>query len=335
MNNIDRRFSVAPMMDWTDKHCRYLLRLMFPEALLYTEMVVTGAILYGERARFLDFNAAEHPLALQLGGSDPAEMAACARIAQDWGYNEVNINVGCPSDRVQAGIFGACLMAQPQRVADCVRAMRDQVEIPVTVKCRLGIDDMDDYDDLRRFVDHVAAAGCEVFIVHARKAWLQGLSPKENREVPPLMYDNVYRLKRERTDLSITINGGIKTVDDCVEHLNHVDGVMIGREVYNNPFALLDVRRQIFGATNLPSRVEIVERYIPYIESQLANDVFLKYMTRPMLGLFQGMPGARHWRRYICEQVCNKTAGINVLHNALQIVLRNPEFVSSSTEVVS
>ncbi len=307
------------MMDWTDRHCRYLLRLIFPEALLYTEMVTTGALLYGDKARFLQYSAEEHPLALQLGGNEPQAMADCAQLAEQWGYDEVNINVGCPSDRVQSGAFGACLMAQPDTVAACVAAMREAVTIPVTVKTRIGIDDCDDYDYLYNFVTTVAQAGCNTFIVHARKAWLQGLSPKENREIPPLQYASVYRLKQELPHLTVVINGGIKTSSQLLSQLDHVDGVMVGREAYQNPFALQDVRSKVFAVepAALPRRAEIVQTYMQYVQQQLDQGVYLKHMSRHMLGLFQGIPGAARWRRYISEHAYQAGAGVEVLATAL------------------
>lgn len=270
--------------------------------MLYTEMVTTGAIIYG-KGDYLAFNAEEHPVALQLGGSDPAAMAECAARAQAYGYDEVNINVGCPSDRVQNGRFGACLMAEPETVAACVKAMQRQVKIPVTVKSRIGIDDMDEYEDLTRFIQVVADAGCDTFIVHARKAWLQGLSPKENREIPPLIYDRVYQLKQQFPMLHISINGGIKTLDQALQHLQFVDGVMIGREVYANPYLLAQADRRLFGDHRPPaSRLEVVEKMVPYINQQVAKGARVWHVARHMLGLFQGQPGGRIWRRYLSEQ---------------------------------
>jgi tRNA-dihydrouridine synthase A len=300
---IDRRLSIAPMLDWTDRYCRYFLRLISRHVLLYTEMVTTGAILHGDRARFLDFDALEHPLALQLGGSDPAELARCARLGEQWGYDEINLNVGCPSDRVQSGSFGACLMATPQVVADGVKSMRDAVAIEVTVKHRIGIDDRDSYGELRDFVGTVAAAGCGCFIVHARKAWLQGLSPKENREIPPLSYDTVHRLKRDFPALEIVINGGITSLDQAEAQLAQVDGVMIGREAYQNPWVLAEADRRIFGdAHALPDRHEVLARYLPFVERQMAKGVPLNRITRHILGLFHGCRGAKGFRRMLSEQ---------------------------------
>lgn len=318
---IDRRFCVAPMMDWTDSHCRYWLRLIFPDALLYTEMITTDALLYGDRSRLLAYDPAEHPLALQLGGSDPASMASCARLAEDWGYDEVNINVGCPSDRVQSGSFGACLMAEPERVAACVEAMQAAVNIPVTVKTRLGIDELDDYVHLRHFISIVASAGCDTFIIHARKAWLRGLSPKENREIPPLDYPRVHRLKREFSTLKIVINGGIRTVDEVMQQLHYVDGVMVGREAYQNPYALIGLRGCLYGEQGLlPGREAIVNEYIEYMRKHVARGVYLKHMTRHILGMFQGIPGAKRWRRYLSERACRPGAGVDVVQAALEQV---------------
>ncbi|MEP5568909.1 MAG: tRNA dihydrouridine(20/20a) synthase DusA [Halioglobus sp.] len=318
---IARRFSIAPMMDWSDHHCRYFWRLLSKQALLYTEMVTTGALIHGDRERFLHFNAEEHPVALQLGGSNPKDLAQCARWAQEWQYDEVNLNCGCPSDRVQSGMFGACLMAHPQLVADCVKAMRDACTLPVTVKHRIGIDDMDSYQQMLDFVSPVAEAGCEVFIVHARKAWLKGLSPKENREIPPLVYDWVYQLKSDRPGLEIIINGGIQSIDECETHLEHVDGVMIGREAYQNPWMLADVDSRLFGIDNAAeSRDDVLTGLLPYIEQQLGRGTHLNHITRHILGLYQGVPGARKFRRHLSENAYKKDAGLNVLVDAFEKV---------------
>lgn len=313
-----RRISVAPMMDWTDRHCRHFLRQISRHTLLYTEMVTSGAILHGPRERLLAFHPAEHPVALQLGGSDPAELAECARIGADYGYDEINLNCGCPSDRVQSGRFGACLMAEPALVAECVAAMRAAVSLPVTVKTRIGIDEFDTYEFLHDFVARIAAAGCEIFIIHARKAWLKGLSPKENREVPPLRYDVPARLKADFPQLQIVLNGGVKTLDDVQTHLQTFDGVMIGREAYSNPYLLAEVDRRFYGAASVPGREEILARQLPYIETQLQTGVPLARMTRHMLGLFQGEPGARHWRRYLSEHAPTAPADLDVVRRALQ-----------------
>jgi tRNA-dihydrouridine synthase A len=316
-----RRFSLAPMMDWSDHHCRYFWRLLTREALLYTEMVTTGALLHGDRKRFLNYNPEEHPVALQLGGSDPAELARCARWAEEWQYDEVNLNCGCPSDRVQSGMFGACLMARPAQVADCVRAMRDAADIPVTVKHRIGIDHMEHYEQLCAFVEPVAAAGCEVFIVHARKAWLQGLSPKENREIPPLNYPWVYRLKRDYPQLTVVINGGITSLDECESHLQQVDGVMIGREAYQNPWMLAEVDSRLFGMDNpAASRDDVIRGLLPYVSKGLAEGGQLNHITRHILGLYQGVPGARKFRRHLSENAYRKDAGIEVLTTAHRLV---------------
>lgn len=311
------RFSVAPMLDWTDRHCRYFLRRISRHALLYTEMVTTGAILHG-RGDYLAYHEEEHPLALQLGGSDPVALAQCARLAAARGYDEINLNVGCPSDRVQNGRFGACLMGEAALVGQCVAAMQAEVSIPVTVKTRIGIDDQDSYDFLRAFIDTVSAAGCQQFIVHARKAWLNGLSPKENREIPPLDYPRVYQLKRDYPHLTLSINGGIQTMADIQTHLQHVDGVMVGREAYQNPYLLAGVDALLYGDDHpVPSRHQVVLDMVPYIEQELAKGNHLAHVTRHMLGLFQGVPGARAWRRYLSENACRRDAGIPVLLEAL------------------
>lgn len=320
-----RKLSVAPMMDWTDRHCRYFLRLITEHALLYTEMVHAGAIVYNHKndgaGRFLDFNPAEHPIALQLGGSDPALLTEAAQIAEGWGYDEINLNVGCPSERVQRGAFGACLMAEPDLVAECVAAMQDAVQIPVTVKCRIGIDNQDDYAFLQRFIETVAAAGCDQFTLHARKAILKGLSPKENREIPPLIYPRVYQLKRDYPHLHIVLNGGVNTLDAASEHLTQgVDGVMIGRAAYQTPFVLAEVDQQFFGATHVPLRSEILAAYADYISQQLAQGIRLHHMTRHILGLCRGIPGASQWRRHLSENANRPDAGIDVLFTANKLV---------------
>lgn len=313
--------SIAPMMGWTDRHARYFLRLISKRVLLYTEMVTTGAMLHGHRDSLLKFHPAEHPLALQLGGSDADELAQCSKMAEDAGYDEVNLNVGCPSDRVKSGHFGACLMAQPALVAECVHAMQSRVAIPVTVKCRIGIDEMEGYADLADFVRVVSASGCNTFIVHARKAWLKGLSPKQNREVPPLNYDFVYRLKREFADLNITINGGVKTLDAVAEHLQYVDGVMLGREAYHNPYLLIDIDRRFFNdVDSVMTRHEIIETLLPYIERELTDGVRLHSITRHLHGLFLGCPGAKAWRRYLSENDHKAGAGVDVVRQAAALV---------------
>ncbi len=316
--HIDHRLCVAPMLDWTDRYCRYFLRQISRRVVLYTEMITTGALLHRDPARFLDYHPEEHPLALQLGGSDPDELAACARLAREWGYDEVNLNVGCPSDRVQSGRFGACLMAEPELVAECVRAMGEAVDIPVTIKHRIGIDDMDSYGQLTRFVAHVSAAGCYSFIVHARKAWLQGLSPKQNREIPPLRYELVHRLKGDFPGHEFIINGGIKTMGEIEHQLRHVDGVMIGREAYQNPWLLATADNRLFGVgRSIPTRLEVVERMRPFIEQQMAKGVPVHRITRHMLGLFQGQPGARAWRRHLSEHAHRPGSGAEILDQAL------------------
>ncbi len=309
--------SVAPMMDWTDRHCRYFLRLLSPSAFLYTEMVTAAAVHHGDAARFLRFNDAEHPIALQLGGSNPEWMASASSKAAAYGYDEININVGCPSDKVQSGQFGACLMAQPATVADCFRAMKSETDIPITVKTRIGIDDKDSYEYLRYFVEALVVAGCRKFIVHARIAILDGLSPKENRTVPPLNYERVYRLKREFPDIEVVINGGIKATDEVDEALMHVDGAMIGRQAYHQPYFLAELEHHLNPNHALPDRYEVVERMLPYIEERLINGEPLGRVARHMLGLFAGQPGARAWRRCISENAHRQGAGIHVLINAL------------------
>ena len=316
MRTLNRRFTVAPMLDWTDRHCRYFHRLLTRHAVLYTEMVTTGAILHGDHHRYLQFNPAEHPLALQLGGSEPQDLLACARIAADYGYDEINLNVGCPSERVQRGAFGACLMAEPDLIAECVNTMQAGVDLPITVKHRIGIDDQEDYEGLQRFVSTVAAAGCRTFIIHARKAWLKGLSPKENREIPPLRYELVYQIKQEFPDLEIIINGGIKTLDECDEHLSKVDGVMLGREAYHNPWILATVDERFYGETGQPQRMQVLDALVEYCEQELAKGVHLNHISRHVLGLFQGLPGARMWRRHISENAHKDTGGAQLLRDA-------------------
>lgn len=311
--------SVAPMMDWTDRHCRFFLRLLTKRALLYTEMITTQAILLGRAERLLAYDEAEHPVALQLGGSDPAQLAAAAKVGERFGYDEVNLNVGCPSDRVREGSFGACLMAKPGLVADCVASMRGAVNIPVTVKTRIGIDDKDSYGELAHFISTVAAGGCETFIIHARKAWLSGLSPKENRTVPPLRYDVVRNLKADFPALRFVLNGGITTLDQTEAHLSEFDGVMLGRAAYENPYLLAAVDGRFHGDPAAPpDRAEVVERMKAYVEAELKRGTRLHSMTRHVLGLFQGMRGGRAWRRYISENACLPGAGSEVLDAALQ-----------------
>ena len=319
---INHRLSVAPMLDWTDRHCRFFHRQLTRRTLLYTEMITTGALLFGDAQGHLRYNEAEHPVALQLGGSDPAALARCARLAQQHGYDEINLNVGCPSDRVQNGAFGACLMATPRLVADCMKAMLDAVPTPVTIKHRIGIDEMDSYDELTRFVGTVAQSGCQTFIIHARKAWLQGLNPKQNREIPPLDYETIYRLKQDFPDLEIIINGGIETLDEAETHLARVDGVMIGRAAYHNPWMLADADRRLFGAENpVKSRAEAVEAMIPYLEAYLREEGGkASHVTRHMLGLFNGRPGARKWRRSLSENAVRGDANAGLLGEALQHV---------------
>ncbi len=316
-----RRFCVAPMMDWTDRHDRVFLRLLSSQALLYTEMVTSAALEHGDAAYLLQFDSSEPPVALQLGGSDPAQLAHAAELGQQAGYDEINLNVGCPSDRVQSGAFGACLMAEPELVGRCVAAMQERVAIPVTVKCRIGIDDKDSQDFLFDFIDTVATAGCNTFIIHARKAHLQGLSPKENREIPPLNYPRVYAVKEHFPQLEIIINGGITTLQQCHELLQHVDGVMLGREAYQNPYLLSGVDQTLFSLpAETRSRQEYLLAYVPYIESELAKGTALNHMTRHILGLFKGEKGGRQFRRHLSEHSHRPNAGIEVLHDALAYV---------------
>ncbi len=312
------RFSIAPMLDWTDRHCRYFHRLLSQQTLLYTEMVTTGAIIHG-KGDFLAYNQEEHPVALQLGGSNPQDLAHCAKLAQERGYDEVNLNVGCPSDRVQNGRFGACLMAEPELVAECVAEMKAVVDIPVTVKTRIGIDEQDSYEFLTQFVSTVAEkGGCEQFTIHARKAWLSGLSPKQNREIPPLDYPRAYQIKKDFPELVIAVNGGITTLEQAKLHLQHLDGVMVGREAYQNPYILAEVDQQLFGSdAPVKKRRQVVEEMYPYIEQQLSQGAYLGHITRHMLGLFQNMPGARQWRRYISENAHKPGSGIEVVQAAL------------------
>lgn len=315
---LDRRFCVAPMLDWTDRHCRYFYRTMSKHAVLYTEMVTTGAIIHG-KADFLEFNKEEQPVALQLGGSDPEALAKCAKLAEERGYDEINLNVGCPSDRVQNGMFGACLMAKPELVAECVKAMNSVVDIPVTVKSRIGIDDLDSFEFLLDFINKVKDAGCTTFIIHARKAWLTGLSPKENRDIPPLDYDRVYKIKELYPELEIIINGGIKTFDECEEHLKHVDGVMLGREIYQNPYMMADVDEVIYkdNTREKISRTGTVEQVADYIGKHEQEGGRAWHVVRHMMGLFQGLPGAKIWRRYLSENaVKSDRPGKELLHEA-------------------
>jgi tRNA-dihydrouridine synthase A len=326
MNELDRRVSVAPMMDYTDRHCRYFLRLLSPSALLYTEMITSAAIVRGQAKRLLAFDPAEHPVALQLGGSDPQELAQAARIGAQFGYDEINLNCGCPSDRVQSGRFGACLMAEPALVAQCVQAMREVVDVPVTVKCRIGIDPMPPtvssaYEFLTDFVARIAAAGCEVFVIHARRAVLNGLSPKENREIPPLQYDVVRQLREDFPALRLIVNGGVRSLEEAQEHLSAFDGVMIGREAYQNPYLLALLHRAICDPQwPLPSRDEVIHQYVPYVRARLAEGHRLRTMVRHVQGLYAGLPHVRSWRRYLSEQAAQPAANADLLIDALRIV---------------
>lgn len=319
--SLSRRFSVAPMMDWTDRHCRFFLRQLSQHALLYTEMVTTGAILHGDAARFLRHNAAEYPLALQLGGSVPTDLAACAKLAQEASYNEVNLNVGCPSDRVQNNMIGACLMGHPQLVADCVKAMQDAVDIPVTVKHRIGINGRDSYAELCDFVGTVREAGCRSFTVHARIAILEGLSPKENREIPPLRYEVAAQLKQDFPELEIILNGGIKTLEDCQQHLQTFDGVMLGREAYHNPYLLAQVDQQLFGSSRaVLGRFEAMQSMREYIAAHLAEGGSMHHITRHMLGLGQGFNGARRFRQLLSVDIHKTDAPLALFDQAAQLL---------------
>ena len=324
--NKSLRFSVAPMMDWTDRHCRVFHRLTTRRARLYTEMLTTGAILHGDRARLLGFDGSEHPVALQLGGSSPADLAQAARIGEDFGYDEINLNVGCPSDRVKDGRFGACLMAEPALVADCIAAMKRAVKIPVTVKCRIGIDDQDPEAALDGLAHGVVKAGADALIVHARKAWLNGLSPKENRDIPPLDYDRVYRLKAALPDVPIVINGGIGSLAEAREHLAHVDGVMLGRAAYQEPWRLLAVDPELFAETApLASMQDVFEAMTPYIARELAQGTRLHAITRHFVGAFHGVPGARAFRRHLAERGVRPDADLEVLREAVaKVAERQP-----------
>ena len=326
-DNLDRRLSVAPMMDRTDRHCRYFLRLLAPRTLLYTEMIPAGAILHGDRERFLGFDPAERPVALQIGGSDPEELARCAALGEAWGYDEINLNLGCPSERVSQGGFGARLMLEPALVAECVAAMLEATALPVTVKTRIGIDDRDDYDHFAGFMDRIAEAGVGVFVVHARKALLSGLSPKENREIPPLRYEFVHRLKRERPDLTVVINGGFTAADAALEQIGPVDGAMLGRAAYDHPFLLAEIEAALHG-TPLPDRAAAIEAYADYVNVRLRTGVPLWRMTRHVLGLYRDVPGARAWRRTVAEGARRPGATGALLRQALRLV-ESPERIAA------
>lgn len=315
---LTHRLCTAPMMDWSDRHCRYFFRQLAPGALLYTEMITTGALIHGDVAHHLDFNNEEHPVGLQLGGSEPDELAACAKLGQRWGYDEINLNCGCPSERVQRGAFGACLMAEPQLVADCVKAMQDAVSIPVTVKHRLGIDSIEGYDFVSRFVDVLAASGCRTFIVHARNAVLKGLSPKENRQIPPLKYDYVYRLKRDFPACNIVLNGGIDNVADALGQLQHIDGVMLGRAAYHDPHLLAVLDSAISGTPNVISRHEVAERMWRYAAREVTHGTPLRAITRHVLGLYHGQPRAKKWRQTLSDSSLLSDNDAGLIMKALQ-----------------
>ena len=328
-NDKDFRISVAPMMDWTTKDYRFFARLFNPNVIMYTEMVTTGAIIHGDAKRHLDFNQEEHPIVLQLGGSNPKDLATCSKMAQDWGYNEVNLNVGCPSDRVQNNKIGACLMAEPDLVAECITEMRNAVDIPVTVKHRIGIDDMQTYEEMLHFVDTVAKTGCDNFIVHARIALLKGLSPKENRDVPPLRYEVVYRLKQDRPNLLIELNGGVKTFAETQAHLQQVDGVMIGREAYHNPYLLAELGQ--LWQLDAPDRFEIMAQMLPYISQRMAEGAPLSIITRHILGLFQNLPGARKWRQALSGGNAKTLTDIeNAIQNIQEAMQRTEDYLQEN-----
>ncbi|MAY01435.1 MAG: tRNA dihydrouridine(20/20a) synthase DusA [Gammaproteobacteria bacterium] len=321
MNAVSHKFCVAPMMDWTDRHCRYFLRLITRHALLYTEMVTSGALIHGERERFLRFNPEEQPVAIQLGGSNPQELAQCSKLAEQAGYREINLNVGCPSDRVQRGKIGACLMAEPGLVADCIAEMADTVQIPVSVKCRIGVDNIDSDEALLDFIGTIADAGCSCFILHARIAILDGLSPKQNREIPPLNYPRVYKVKQQFPDLEIVINGGIKTLAEAHEHLQQVDGVMLGREAYQQPYKLAEVDREFFHDQHeIPGRLQILEKFLPYVASELKQGTSLHHISRHILGLFHGQPSGKQFRRFLSENAYRADADLSVLKSAMHLL---------------
>jgi tRNA-dihydrouridine synthase A len=321
MNGLDRRFALAPMMDWTDRHCRVFHRILSRRALLYTEMLTTGAIIHGDRQRLLGFDDSEHPVALQLGGSEPDDLATSAKIGEDFGYDEINMNVGCPSDRVQDGRFGACLMAEPVLVADCVAAMKRAVAIPVTVKCRIGIDDQEPEVALYTLARAVTDAGADALVVHARKAWLKGLSPRENRDIPPLDYELVYRLKADMPQLPVIINGGIGSIAEAKTHLRHLDGVMLGRAAYQEPWCLLDADSELYG-DNASGRTmkDAIGDFLPYVERELARGTRLHAMTRHLVGAFHAVPGARAFRRYLAEHAVRSGADADTLRDAVALV---------------
>lgn len=315
---LDRKICIAPMLDWTDRHQRRFMRCITKHAVLYTEMITTGAIIHGGEERHLKYNDEEHPVAIQLGGSDPKDLAHCAKVCEDYGYDEINLNVGCPSDRVQNGRFGACLMAEPELVAECMAAMKQAVDIPVTVKTRIGIDELDSYEHLHKFISTVKDAGVETFIIHARKAWLSGLSPKQNREVPPLRYDIAYQVKKDFPELEVILNGGVTTLEQSTNHMEHLDGVMIGREAYHNPYFLSEIDNVFYGQeSGIQTRVAIAEEYCGYVQQQLDQDVYLGHMTRHILGLFFAQPKGKLWRRHLSENAYKKGAGLEVIQEAL------------------
>lgn len=320
-NNIDRRLSIAPMMDHSDRHFRFFMRLLSKHTVLYTEMITTGALIHGDRKRFLKFNDVEHPLAIQLGGSNPEDLSECAKMAEDEGYDEVNLNIGCPSDRVQNGQFGACLMSNKNLVADCIDKIKTTVSIPVTIKTRIGIDNLDSYEFLSDFIDTTKTSGCDTYIIHARKAILRGLSPKENREIPPLNYPRVYQIKNDFPDLNITINGGFTEVEQITSQLNHVDGVMVGRAAYQNPYMLTEADKKIYkNNAEVPSRIEILNNYRNYVADQANQNVRIKNMTRHIIGLYQGQPGAKRYRQLLSQAIPKDKEEIACFDEAIQAI---------------
>ncbi len=318
--SLNRKICIAPMLDWTDRHQRRFMRIITKHAVLYTEMITTGAILHGDKDGHLKFNSEEHPVAIQLGGSNPKDLAQCAKICEDYGYDEINLNVGCPSDRVQNGRFGACLMAEPELVAECMDAMANVVSIPTTVKSRIGIDELDSYEHLHHFINTVQQAGVRTFIIHARKAWLSGLSPKQNREIPPLRYDVAYQVKKDFPELEIILNGGVTDLDQAQEHMRQLDGVMIGREAYHNPYHLIDTDSRFYSdQTPVLTRQEVAQEFIQYVQAQLDQDVYLGHMSRHILGLFHAQPKGKLWRRHLSENAYKQGAGTEVIQKALEL----------------
>ena len=322
MKKLDRKFCIAPMMNWSDRHCRYFWRLLSKKALIYTEMITTGALRYGNVEDHLKYDSFENPIGIQLGGNNPKELAYCASIAEKYGFDEINLNIGCPSQRVKSGCFGASLMNDPELVSECIKQIKDTVDIPVTIKCRIGVDNNDSYSNLLNFIGINDDAGCDAFIIHARKAWLNGLSPKQNREIPPLQYEKVLKIKKDFPDQEIILNGGLKSIKDCKNYLGLIDGVMLGREVYQNPYMLVNVDEEFFGHKQIKkdTPIDVAYKYSEYIEAQLSNGIKLNSMTRHILGLFKGYPNSRKFRRYLSENVFKNNADISTYKNSLNII---------------